>query len=301
MVKNIIAILIPVHNGIAYTKKCLDNLQRILPRETDSLDYRIIVIDDGSVDSTARWIHENHPETIVLQGDGNLWWSGAINMGAKYAMDTLNASHILLWNNDIVIGEDYFTVLAGIIFQEEKDVLIGSKIYCDPEFQKVWSAGGVFDTRTGAVYMMGYFAEDQAAWQEVLEVDWLTGMGTLIPKEVIEKTGYWDAKRFPQYFGDTDFTLRAKNKGFKNKVVPRLKIANDTSNSGIKKIYKWSDMKMALTSVKSLHHIGINYQFYRQHARTFRAFSEFFRIYYYFFGGFLKRKIKKFFRINDRS
>jgi len=291
--KSIIAILIPVHNGFEYTRKCLDNLQQILPDESGPFVFRNIVIDDGSTDSTAQWIRENHPDAVVLSGDGNLWWSGAINLGAKYAIDNLGADYVLLWNNDIEIKTDYFSRLTEIISHSDKNTIIGSKIYCDSLFTRVWSAGGIFNPFTGDWHMIGSLQDDQPDWQKVMEVDWLTGMGTLVPKDVISKTGYWDSENFPQYYGDTDFTLRAKIHGYKIKVYPQLKIINDTSNSGIKVINNWSEMKTALTSIKSINNISINYKFFRRHSKTFRAFFRFFTSYFCVFGGVIKRKIKR--------
>jgi len=38
----------------------------------------VIVVDDGSSDRTAEEAAKNYPKVIILQGDGNLWWTGAI-------------------------------------------------------------------------------------------------------------------------------------------------------------------------------------------------------------------------------
>ena len=38
----------------------------------------MIVVDDDSSDRTDEEVKANYPEMTVLQGDGNLWWTGAI-------------------------------------------------------------------------------------------------------------------------------------------------------------------------------------------------------------------------------
>jgi GT2 family glycosyltransferase len=293
--KTKIAILIPVHNKIDLTKKCLLNLHQQISIVNDKIHSHIIVIDDGSTDSTSQWIHQHYPEVIILKGDGNLWWSGAINLGAHYAVDTLNCDYVLLWNNDIHAAPDYFNVLADLIDKTDKNIIIGSKIFCDSDFKIVWSMGGNFNPFTGKLNMTGYFKEDKSEWQKPVEADWLPGMGTLIAKEVMERTGYWDAERFPQYYGDTDFTYRAKLNGFKNLVFPQLKIINDVANSGIKKINEFTEIIVALTNIKSLHNIRINFMFYRLYAKSIKAYFTLIENYFYFFGGLVKRKIKSIF------
>ncbi len=290
-----ISILIPVHNKIDLTKKCLLNLHQQIKSFDNKIHYHIIIIDDGSTDLTSQWIQEHYPDVTVLQGDGNLWWSGAVNMGAQFAIKELNSDYVLLWNNDIHAAHDFFTVLADLIDKTDKNIIIGSKIFCDPEFKTVWSMGGNFDPFTGKLNMTGYFKKDRTEWQEPVEADWLPGMGTLIPQAVVEKTGYWDALRFPQYYGDTDFTYRAKLNGFKNMVFPQLKIINDVANSGIKRIDKFSEIFTALTSVKSLHNIKKNILFYKLYAKSNKAYFTLIENYFFFFGGFIKRKIKSVF------
>jgi GT2 family glycosyltransferase len=297
-----VAIIIPVHNGLELTRKCLENLYGFIKTTSgDRVLFFPLLVDDGSTDSTSQWVQENYKDCIVLQGDGNLWWSGAVNLGAKYALDTAEADYVLLWNNDIQVPSDYFTVLSGIIMAIGQNSIIGSVIYSDPDYQTIWSVGGMFNPYTGKKYMYRDIPENAPADQEKYEVDWLTGMGTLVPREVIEKIGYWDARRFPQYYGDSDFTYRARIKGFKILVHRRLKIVNDLTSSGIKHITRFREIIPTLTNIKSIHHIGKNFMFYRLYSKSPLAYWKFLEIYLVFFGGFFIRKIAGLFGTNKNK
>jgi len=70
-----IYIVIPVYNRKVLTLSCLKNLKT----NGDLQRYQVIVVDDGSTDQTTEAIKERYPEIILLSGDGNLWWTGAIN------------------------------------------------------------------------------------------------------------------------------------------------------------------------------------------------------------------------------
>ncbi len=116
--KKRVALLIPVFNNLEFTKGCLNKLENLIGNNLQKhLEYSIIVIDDGSKDGTSRWIEDNYPDVIVLQGDGNLWWSGGINMGAAFAVQQGDYDYVMLWNNDIIPADDYFTELDALIPQ----------------------------------------------------------------------------------------------------------------------------------------------------------------------------------------
>src|SRR5690242_6920004 len=98
---NLIYIVIPVHNRKEFTRKCLDSL-----RHQTVCDHRIIVVDDGSTDGTRDMLDKEFPDVIVLFGNGNLFWTAAINLGIKQAL-TLGAEYVLTLNNDTVAPENF--------------------------------------------------------------------------------------------------------------------------------------------------------------------------------------------------
>jgi GT2 family glycosyltransferase len=205
-----IGILIPVHNGLDFTTKCLKGLyERIAEKTFLQAEFHIIVIDDGSNDGTSEWIKSNYPQTIVLEGDGNLWWSGGINEGTRFAVEEINCNYLLWWNNDITPSHDYFKNLEDILVNDSPEVA-GSKIYYAHDPQMIWSMGGIFDSGNGKKFMTGMNQKDSEEYITVHKADWLPGMGTILHRSVIDKIGLLDAKNFPQYHGDSDFTLRAK-------------------------------------------------------------------------------------------
>ena len=105
-----IAIIIPVFNHLDYTKRCVSSLEDCLSRSTlKHSAWDLVVIDDGSTDGTSEYLEKQHPAVHVLHGDGNLWWSGGANVGARHALEELQSDYILLWNNDVFPAEDYFS------------------------------------------------------------------------------------------------------------------------------------------------------------------------------------------------
>ena len=188
----IVSLIIPVFNGLDYTRKCIANLNTVISKaESTEYSVNIVIVDDGSKDGTSDWIKsQSFPNVYLVRGDGNLWWSGGVNVGVKYALQNLHADYILLWNNDVTAHESYFTELFKLLNSEQSyRTIYGSKIYTDSELKTIWSMGGIFNPYSGKKYMLGMFAKDSDEFCKPVSVDWLPGMGTVVPVSVIEKTG----------------------------------------------------------------------------------------------------------------
>lgn len=289
--KLLISIIIPVFNGINFTKTCLKSLFELIPAsELSENDFNVIVIDDGSKDGTAQWIRDNYPSVRLIYGDGSLWWSGGINKGVIYALKELKADYILWWNNDIKPADDYFIQAAKLVKENNNHVLIGSKVL-SLNGDLIWGMGGNFNPRNGNRFMYGEQQKDSLIFRRPLEVDWLPGMGTIIHRDVFDKIGLVNEKDFPQYHGDSDFTYRAKKAGFKLIAFPELVIYNDTTNTGLIHQGSLTNLYKSLTSIKSNFNIKKDIKFFRAHASSSLAYLFLFKKYFRYIGGFLKWKI----------
>ena len=296
-----IAILLPIHNGLDFTQKCLENLQNNFDNpEVNREDFTLIVIDDGSTDGSAQWIEKHYAKTVILKGDGTLWWSGGINKGIEYALNQPMTSHILMWNNDIFIKSDYLFNLYNALIHYPDNTLIGSKIYFADDPSTIWVMGGIFNRKTGKKYIHGTLQTDSPKYNIPFQADWLTGMGTIVHRNVFEKIGLMDAQNFPQYHGDSDFTLRANLAGYKLLVLPQLCIWNDKSNSGMHHNNSIRMLIRSLYDIKSNNHIGKDILFYRKHSTSLFAYKILLNKYLLYIGGFFKWKTMNFIGIKKQ-
>ena len=189
-------IIIPVHNRKATTLRCLRHL-----RDSGDLSWcRAIVVDDGSTDGTAEAVQARFPEATVLRGDGNLWWTGAIVLGMRHAVE--RGADFLVWLNDDVLPD------AGAL-----EALIGF-LRAHPRA----IAGASFrHAATGRVLATGFRGRRRlaAGAGEAVPVDGMSGYCVGLPAAVVASIGYPDASRFPHYAADGMYLLKAGRAGFR--------------------------------------------------------------------------------------
>ena len=151
--------------------------------------------------------------------------------------------------------------------------------------------GGKFNQDNGRKYLIGFDTIDSKKYSNVISADWLPGMGTLLHRTVIDTIGFWDNTAFPQYHGDSDFTLRAKLAGFKIRIYPQLRIWNNKEQSGIIHNGKIKLLFRSFVDIKSNFNIRKDFLFYRKYSSSIKAYIPLLNKYYKYIGGFIKWKI----------
>jgi GT2 family glycosyltransferase len=201
-----ICIVIPVHNRLKFTRDCLHSLRN----QTQPANH-IIVIDDGSTDGTKEMLKSEFPEVIVLAGNGNLFWTAAINKGVELALG-LGADYILTLNNDTVASKTFVekmmrnTTSNGLALLGALDIDIVTK--------KPYYGGEIFNWRSSSSkFLLNMLKEDER--HGLHEVSLFPGRGLLISRIVFETIGLFAEKELPHYLADYDFTQLARRNGFK--------------------------------------------------------------------------------------
>lgn len=197
-------ILIPIHNNIEESLKCLDCI-----KEQTYTDYEVIVINDGSTDGSSEIIKEKYPQTTIIEGDGNMWWAGALYAGIEYVLERAYSSdYILMLNNDLVFNKYYFDTLvkAGDI---NPDTAIGS-LCRDQKTGDIVDSGVFIDWKRLAFTHKEVLNNDDF----VRDIDVLSTRGLLVPVHIVKHVGNFIPNRIRHYLSDFEFTIRVKNAGY---------------------------------------------------------------------------------------
>ena len=205
-----IYIVLPVFNRKLWTKRFLHCM-----REQTFRNFDVIVVDDGSTDGTTQLVSSEFTEAKLLRGDGNLWWTGAINLGIRYAISQASMTDaILVINDDIEVYPNYVETLHRL-WKSMPRTLIGSVLVDIENPEVIYNGGNMINWWSAKMTALNR-GERLANFDKEHHVDVsvLTGRGTLIPVQVFYDIGLYDDKHFQQC-GDTELPVRAKKAGYR--------------------------------------------------------------------------------------
>jgi GT2 family glycosyltransferase len=220
---NRIYILTAVHNYLNDTKKLLESINC-----QSFKNYEIYLIDDGSTDGTAGFVHQNYPKANVLRGDGNLWWTASLNLGLKKILDKAGIDdYVWIINNDCYFAKDALKNLYNFNKGLKGSKNIVGSVVLDSKTKKVRDTGIKINWRTLR------FSSVKPKDLNKATIDALSTKGTLYPVGVFREIGFFDAKHFPHYFSDYELSIRAKINGYNLLVFPKCIIYNESERTGI--------------------------------------------------------------------
>jgi len=145
----------------------------------------------------------------------DFYWAKSVNAGIKVSFLCWGMpGYFLLMNADTTFKRDLVSVLVR---EAEMARSIVQPITLRPD-RSVWMSGGYVSWLFGDLCFIRAMK-----WREP---DWLSAQGMLIPGEAIDDVGLMDAKHFPQYMADAEWSMRAKEKGWMLNVVSNAVIIN---------------------------------------------------------------------------
>lgn len=209
-----VSIVILNWNGLNDTLECLSSIKK-----SDYSNYEIIVVDNASFIAEGDIIKKNFPEISLIKSIENLGYAGGNNKGIKFALEN-KAQYIWLLNNDTVIEPNTLSKLVLEGNRVSQIGLLSPIIYYYASRFRIQHCGTFIKWKTFEIEDLKNL-EDMKALNE--ENTCLFGTALLIKSEVIKKIGYLNEKLFA-YCEDIEYSVRALNAGYLNKMVTNAKI-----------------------------------------------------------------------------
>lgn len=179
-------------------------------------NFELVMVDNGSIDGSIEFIEKKFPKTVMVRLDRNYGFAVGVNKGIEKA----KGKYIVLINNDTELDKDCLKFLVDAAKKREVG-FVAAKMLNFYDRNLIDSCGDYIDT-VGHANNIGLGEKDEGQYKSG-EVFLVTGGGSLIKREVINKVGVLDEDFF-MYFEDVDFCLRAQLQGFKGYFEDRARI-----------------------------------------------------------------------------
>jgi GT2 family glycosyltransferase len=194
------------------TARCLRDI--FAAKLPEDVRLAVYVVDDASDDGTVDVIRDEFPRVNLIEGQGNLFWGGAMRRAMACAMT--DRHDFYLWLNDDVelfptAIHDALATYDDLCRRGEQPIVCGAT--CD--------AQGV--TTYSGMKLKGYnplgFSRTEPQAGVATRCDTANGNFVLIPAAGAVAVGNIDP-RFSHRIGDIDYMLRADRLGFSCWISP---------------------------------------------------------------------------------
>lgn len=200
----LVSVVVLSLNGEDYISGCLETLS-----ENDYPNFEIIVVNNGSTDSTPKIVAEGFPHVRLINLPENKGFAGGMNEGLKAARGGI----LVPLNDDTICTPTLISDLVEPVTGETSIGIVGCKILY-PDRKTIQHAGAMIGPM-GSTLHFGYQEVDEGQHDEPRDCDYVTGCVMAVRRELFEQIGLFDDRFFPTYYEETEFAVRARKSGYR--------------------------------------------------------------------------------------
>ena len=204
-----VVVVILTWNALAYTQACLRSLCSV----TDHPAWRVIVVDNGSVDGSPEWLEKlasGDPKVTVIRNDRNLGYTRACNIGIRAC--TADEDVVLMNNDTVIVDRQWMEVLQDVAYSDPSAGVVGARLV-DGHGQVI-HLGSYMQPLTLRGQQLGGMELDVNQANRSREVESVVFALAYLRRDCIDRIGLLDEALFA-YFEDSDYCLRAERAGLK--------------------------------------------------------------------------------------
>ena len=247
---NVVAIVLN-WNSAGHTLECVASL-----RASNDPRLSVIVVDNGSTDSSWEELQRIAAEVTLIQSGANLGYAGGNNVGIRAALDS-SADYIWILNNDTVVDPLCPNELLNAAEKYPEAGIFVPKVLFKDRPDVVLYEGGDYDWVRAQTHHRGFGARDGGHFDSPDEVTFATGTSLFTRREVFERIGLLD-ERFFLYWEDMEFSHRALQAGYKLRYVPTARVwhellASSEKHEGRSVVYDYYTLRNRLWFIREVH------------------------------------------------
>jgi GT2 family glycosyltransferase len=204
-------VVIPNWNGAADLAKCIDSLL------TQSVQAKIVVVDNGSTDESLDILKSNYSEVGIVSLQKNHGFAGGVNAGIEMSMNE-GADCIALFNNDATGDKNWLKNLIDCLDKNPKAGIVTSKIVSSNN-KLIDSTGDIY-TVWGLPFPRGRGEPISDKYDQDQTIFGASGGASIYRTTMFRQIGLFDEDFFA-YYEDVDLSFRAQLAGWKVMYEPK--------------------------------------------------------------------------------
>ncbi len=217
-------------NTVKLTKNCLKSIFS----GKNKNDLEVWVVDNASSDDSVEKFKKNFPNVKLVVNSSNVGFGAGHNIVFKKT----SANYFLVLNSDCEVSEGAIDGMVSFMELHQDFGIASPKVTgfdgkLQPNAGDLPGAGALLGwlfNLESLGFQRSLHRNENAYYEEVKEVGWVSGNFMMIREEVFKKIGYFDEDYF-MYFEDTDLCSRAKKAGFKIMLNPKVSIKHLSGGS----------------------------------------------------------------------
>ncbi len=217
-----VTIVIPVHNRLEYTMRCLAALAANTPYEL----YEVVIVDNASTDGTGEFLRTLEGDVRVIANPANLGFAKACNQGAREAA----GEYLLFLNNDTAPRAGWLEALLAAADGDPRTGVVGARLLFPDDTIQHAGVAILEDSPypLSPVHLHHGAPTDTPPATLEREVDAVTGACLLIRRDVFREIGGFD-EGYLNGYEDVDLCLRVREGGRRILYAPASVVYHDES------------------------------------------------------------------------
>lgn len=222
-----LSVLIVSFNDSEVLLPCLESIYLSSPR----IEMEIIVVDNGSRDSTVRRLRERFPQVALIEAGYNAGYAG----GNNFAFRKARGRFVLFLNPDTLVRPG---ALEGLVARADslpdlgalgpnvvnEDGSLQRSCFRSPRLLDFFDSF-MLSRVPGYARCFGYLGYRDEDYRRDMEVDAVSGCSLLARRELLERIGAFDEEYFV-YFEEADLCERVRASGHKVYYTPAASIVH---------------------------------------------------------------------------
>ena len=228
------------HRQLQHARTVLEGTIGALLASTQKSRLEVIVVDNHSLDGTAKMVREQFPSVVLAANQVNLGHSGGCNQGMRLG----KGRHLFCFNSDTLMRSGALDTLVAYLDDHPEVGAASPKVLnADGSVQ-----GTIKSFPTPAAALFGrysvltrlfpnnrwsrrYLVYLDQDFERPFRCDSVSGCAVMLSRQALQKAGPFD-ERFFLYWNDVDLCKAIWSAGFEVHCVPSSVIVHDQNKGG---------------------------------------------------------------------